>query len=66
MIRVYHFFFGLRFATMQFIYRIGVHTESWGIRLLWRLSLGRSLMLGTLIFLGALHIHMSLVRREKK
>jgi hypothetical protein len=65
MIRDYRSFFGLRHATLQFICRTRVHTESWGIRLLRRLSLGRSLMLGTLGFLDALHIHMSLLRRRQ-
>jgi transposase InsO family protein len=38
---------------------VGVARE----RLMRRLSLGRSLKLGTLGFFGALHIHMSLLRR---
>jgi hypothetical protein len=65
MIRGYHFFFGLRLATLQFICKTGVHTDSWGIRLLRRLSLGRSLRLGTLGFLGALPIHVPSKKRTK-
>jgi hypothetical protein len=66
MIRGYHSFFGLRLATLQFICRTGVHTESWGIRLLRRLSLGRSLEVGHFRIFGCLtYSHVPSEKRTK-